>query len=108
MRITASYAARSFSFSVVRRAGGLVGKDQLVPAVEPVEDGGGDVVGAERSVRDQAADHLRRPRSSAPRMFSIRLVRKYDGQTTEQRTPYSASSWPAVSLNATTAAFTAL
>ena len=41
-------------------------------------------------------------------MFSIRFVRKYDGQTTEQRTSYSASSWAQVSLNATTPAFTAL
>ena len=41
-------------------------------------------------------------------MFSISLVRKYDGHTTEQRMSYSASSWAQVSLNATTPAFTAL
>ena len=48
-----------------------------------------------------------RPRV-AGRMFSISLVRKYEGHTTEQRTSYSASSWEVVSLNATTPALTAL
>src|SRR5262249_44320139 len=32
----------------------------------------------------------------------------YDGQTTLVRTPYDASSWPRVSVSATTPAFTAL
>ena len=46
--------------------------------------------------------------SSPPRIELIRLVRKYDGHTAVHPTPYGASSWDAVSLNATTAAFTAL
>ncbi len=46
--------------------------------------------------------------ASPPRIEDIRFVLKYDGQTTVQPTPYGASSCAAVSLNATTAAFTAL
>ena len=45
---------------------------------------------------------------SVPCIASTRPVRKYDGHTHEQRTPYSASSWPVVSLSATTPALTAL
>ena len=45
---------------------------------------------------------------SAPCIDASRLVRKYDGQTTLARTPYAASSWPVVSVSATTAALTAL
>src|SRR6185503_2920781 len=46
--------------------------------------------------------------SSAPRRESIRLVRKYDGHTTLAPTPYGESSWPRVSVRATTPALTAL
>ena len=46
--------------------------------------------------------------SSRPCIELIRLVRKYDGHTACAVTPYAASSWPVVSVSATTAAFTAL
>ena len=45
---------------------------------------------------------------SCPCIRSTSPVRKYEGQTAVARTPYAASSWPVVSVSATTAALTAL
>ena len=89
------------------RAGGS-GTISSSPRVEPGEHRGGDVVGGDR----RALDQLRSPPRRAPRRRRAARPSGWCGSTTGRRrcarTPYAASSWPVVSVSATTAALTAL
>ena len=87
LRITWSYAARSAQLELVGRARRRVGEDQLVAAVDARR------APPRRCPRGRAGRRATRPPitwptavSRALHRVSIRLVRKYDGHTTEQRT----------------------
>ena len=108
-RITASYAARSSCLSSHALRAALVGEDQLGPGVEPLEHGRRDVVARSAATPRPAA---RRPLPTSGVGALAWSPSGWSGSTTGRRraarTPYAASSWPVVSVTATTAALTAL
>ena len=108
-RITWSYAARSFSLRAYAARAGSVGDDQLLAAVEPLQHRRGDVVGRDRRASRPGSRSPCRPRRRrGPASSSSGWCGSTTGTPRARRTPYAASSWPVVSVSATTAAFTAL